>query len=389
MTRPFSDLVIQRASSGSWHFLHSDVYGSRGGFVHVVDEKGNVLERLKLSQNLPGFDRHAHETTAGYMWNDRLLACFTHRTDQEGVERAIVCPWWGERLVIELRLPPCPPKVVPATSDLNGSISELITEGLRKTIADFEKGTEAKQTDLSCPNDFIGGPISYSHHAGLIQLREAEEYLRKLEAFSPALTGFGWVSFSDFSYHPHPARLAAQTALRRIGSSPVGHPALSFSGASFEGNTNAKKLTIKNGPFDGETKHSRVKRVKKNMPLEDLYTLIGAPDYIDRNTEGCFYWRYDIDATGAPFTLLIWLNDTQSKIERAVRHEPPFWSTGDLFSSRDDNEEPICPPGHMRLALRFQRTGPVLGSDNGTIWARTKQLDDGSFNGHQEPLELL
>jgi hypothetical protein len=43
------------------------------------------------------------------------------------------------------------------------------------------------------------------------------------------------------------------------------------------------------------------------MPDCTVLELLGAPDYVDRNRNGFYYFRYDIDKTAAPYTLLVWL----------------------------------------------------------------------------------
>eukprot|EP00542_Grammatophora_oceanica_P000562 CAMPEP_0194064980 /NCGR_PEP_ID=MMETSP0009_2-20130614/84515_1 /TAXON_ID=210454 /ORGANISM="Grammatophora oceanica, Strain CCMP 410" /LENGTH=180 /DNA_ID=CAMNT_0038717675 /DNA_START=50 /DNA_END=592 /DNA_ORIENTATION=- len=120
------------------------------------------------------------------------------------------------------------------------------------------------------------------------------------------------------------------------------------------------------------------------MTIREFHRLFGPPhfvertnrDYVNDSTGQRHYWRYDVDHEPQPYTLLVWwsLESSDKVVDRVVRYSPPWWTIGEdarpLFAN--SNNEEI----------------PVLNSDTNSIWAFTKALEDGSFQGEQTELDI-
>ena len=346
MTMQMDDLAAQRSGNG-WVLT----WVPQGGNfrIHLLDESGGRLRSLDLASVLPDFSRFAHWTTAGMLWSEQMLAYITANQ-----RHFVVRAWWGARLVIALdQLAAIDPREL--ADELRRGESELVLQGLRQLVSRIESGEAPEYNDPSTDvTDCSVGTLA--HLPGILGLAEAIPLLRVLEERQDD----AGECYSSFHYHMHLTRKLAQVSLRRLGVRPRGYPVLTFA----ESEKRVPLRTPQPGPVDGPTRHANLLRVRKHVPLAEVYQLLGAPDEIGRKRSN--FWRYDVDADPS-YTVLLGLGDDET-VARIVRYYPPFWSTPDVFPSREHS---------------------LLDSDGSTVNAYLDELDNGTFVGTRIEVDML
>lgn len=345
MTVQMCDLVAQRVPDG-WTITR----GPRGGNsrIHLFDEQGRTLRSIDLRSSLDDFSRFAHWTTAGTAWDQQMLA---YLTEVRGEQYFVVRAWWGARLVISLDELDCVNSEEMA-DDLHQIECDLVLTGLQQVVSEMENGSEPNHDQST---DVVECTIrTLAHLPGLLPLPQAIPLLRVLEERArPSGSTLG-----GFHYSTNPVRLLAQISLRRLGEKPRGHPTVIF----LEERRRPERAVLcqqQPEPVDGNTRHSRLCKVKKSTPMAEVYQLLGAPDYI-----GGSYWRYDIDAD-EPCTVLLGLaeDDTVGSMVKCV---PPFWKGPELFPASS-----------------------VIDHDGAVLLSSVEQLKDGGFVGQCIELDVL
>ena len=367
MTVPYKDLLIQQQAEGGggdgggssgWRFTYYPnkegdyVYGGgdwrfRGGnrAVHVVDREWRVRSSFSLRGCLPGFETHSAESTAGSKWSEHVIG-FLHREGNDATWKAVIISWWGGRVVIDLE--PGRERVISGDADQSSSSDSVLREYKETVLRGLSR--QAAGADPTVENEaLLATQTSFSHHAGLLKLREAEEDLRKLEkhplatqtpsGMSIPIKGGGWKSYRIYG-----VRRSVHIALRRIGCQPGGYPAV-LVGKSFYRETDEPPDV----PTDLSRRHQLVQELASSSnalsTIDDVQRLLGPPDFVSRS-----YWRYDVDGGSCkselinssageeatqPYTLMIWFQDASGHpIEKAAKLSPPLWELGQpLFPS--------------------------------------------------------
>ena len=347
MTRQFNDLAAQRSRDG-WRLTHVPDGGNSR--VHLLDEQGDPLRAIELESALPEFSRFAHDTTAGMLWSQSMLAYFTAHQ-----RHFVVRAWWGARLVVALdRFSPIDPNDL--TDELQSAEREIVLRGLHQLVSEIGSGAQPQY--VRPPTDVTHCTVnSLAHFSGLLGLVEAVPLLRILEE----RLGQSGGCRSSFRYDHFENRHLAQIALRRLGAKPRGHPVLRFTASE-------KRVPLRSprpDPIDGSMRHLNLSRIRKRTPLAAVYQLLGAPDEIGQKAKHNF-WRYDVD-TEPPYTVLLWLGG-DDVVTRIVRYTPPFWTGPDVFPAR---------------------THSLLDADGRTIGAYTDELDGDTFIGTRIEVDVL
>lgn len=276
----------------------------------IVDPSGKdrgLIEILKEGFKDEEDKSHIVHSSAGPIWTPYSLWCFV---DLGKSPYFSIRTWWGRRLFIDLE---------------EGKLAESTAELLKATLAVEKKTilarlTEAVETlkeweDSWDKAGFAERVISYKSAvfvAGKEQIKEAIPALEKLqESQYLGIVSTGGIDGDLF--FTMTMRQVAQLSLRRLGVTPKSLPANGF------GDTDApdNEKTLTKFAEIAKTRVDRIDQVTKEMKLQQVVDLLGAPDFIywDR-------WEFDLDAV-EPFTLI--LKQDGTKVIDIEKKKPPLW----------------------------------------------------------------
>ena len=185
MTIPFGCLLLRRNASGAWCFTRdpSEIPNQEddwfdpvprycgGERLVLVDSNGDELAAsISLFDHLPGFESHAEFSTAGYFW-EGYDHKFFYRDQQRKRLYGVIYPSWVVETPLVVDLVDLRP-ARPGSFDM-ASIQKHYHDQIRAGVL----GLLAK---LKAQESLVYADI-YCHHAGLLQMTDLEESLRKLK----------------------------------------------------------------------------------------------------------------------------------------------------------------------------------------------------------------
>jgi len=243
-----------------------------------------------LDEAMTGEERQKHvaRTTAGPMWAGLSHWYFAEIGNGKAY---VVRPWWGRRMFFNLETG----ELFEPDDELRGIAVELETKHAFATLQKF------KQTDHKLDSwDFRLA----THLAGCLKLKAAQPLLEEVEKSEYV----GSSVFGRFEYEVLSLRQVSQLALRRIGAAPAQSPPIHID--NLEGSAG---------------KRSNWADVKPGMSPDEVYQLIGAPDFMPRDV-----WSYDLQGDD-PLTFEVkW---DRAKIVVSAERLKPKWNNG---ISRDE-----------------------------------------------------
>lgn len=176
MTRPFPRLLIVKTPEKGWVFQELSIMNDPTPQSEYVNIDACV-------RTLPDFEYYVNFTTAGWRWKDHLLAFSTStaalskkKQAASGAaaevlaprEVAVVCFWWGQRLLIDLKTRT--PMQADAAS-IETVIQAFVLQGLKDTVTAMmsKKGHPEYPWGKPRSNTWVY-PTSFAHHAGILQM---------------------------------------------------------------------------------------------------------------------------------------------------------------------------------------------------------------------------
>ena len=349
MTFQMHDLAVV-LSAGRWSFSSIPCLGTGNSSIHVIRSSSDVT--FQLADNLDGFTRFAHWTTAGMDWMRQMLG---YLLELSGKHFLVIRPWWGDRMIVSLDDMQCV-NFAPMESELIQFERQLILEELHSIASELESGRtldeDREANNVMCTLD------GCLYWPGLLDLVESIPILRFLEdRLGASEDQWQTVKIANLNLRPCPEKRFVQNSLRRLGVPPREPTYLAFDEDMHE---------VSTIPADRTRQAEQAETLRSPVSLSDVFRLLGTPDYIERggtdcDAEGEFYQtllRYEI-YSDTPYTLLLYLNRNKDWAIRCVKYDPPFWHGPDIF-----------PSDHS-----------LIGHNGETVIGFIEDLDNGTFVG--------
>jgi len=299
----------------------------------IVDNDKGTRHNLRLTDLFPAelYRTHVSQTTAGPRWGKRA---FYYVLTHNATDYFCMHCWTGKRVLVNLKtgkleVPQALVKVL--DSEERRRTIELLRES-SKLVTRPDKGLEWER---------IYGAMLLVAQRGMVQAQGALEVMEKHSWQGPSGShaknwGYGkglGQSIRAQRYEILEGRRFAQLALRRLGLKPKGYSQYVF-----------EKERAKTA-IPPDTRKRRSNRIKIGMTSQNVYDVVGAPDYImsavedddtkhyaDLKRKWMAAWRYDVDVPGDFSLILMW--DDRGRLHRIEKVSPALWRGDKLFSDK-------------------------------------------------------
>jgi hypothetical protein len=285
--------------------------------VICIDKEGTERGTVDLLRHAfvgTEFKDYFHCTSAGFYWGRWSLWYFL---EADGQNLFVIRPWWGRRILIDVEsggLAKTSPLVEKAIVDSEHDY----------VITELARGVRTRdEWELEFGGTRGWRVVEAAYLAGVLKFADAVPDLVKLQDSNYCGSCAGLLDLEKFdgevdphSYSTNTLRQAVHLSLRRLDTAPGHWPAHEFS-THYE---DYKRNTIYEPKPPVMPRHTRLGDVRKGMKAEEVLDLIGAPDFIGRDT-----WEYDMD-TKPPHSLIV--NWNRRRVTGTEKRIPALWQNG-------------------------------------------------------------